>query len=223
MSSNPNDDKPEEPLAEKPRRRRSYHADFASLSRDSRETDKNIETTRDASPTGQLGCCDVIMSQERCSTHSGPPARDHSHDPSAKGKGKRVAEVEIEPTPTSQRSYGSGEPELRSPNTQMTVDEVQVSKVSPMIRREALIIQQTILDRLKELTKRDLPAHVAMTCSQIVDAKKKMLTLIPQRSVDVLMDQAKKQYEKEVRQDQPDADADEDTPEPVASKRARRS
>jgi hypothetical protein len=33
----------------------------------------------------------------------------------------------------------------------------------------------------------------------------------------------KKQYEKEVRQDQPDADADEDTPEPVASKRARRS
>ena len=48
-----------------------------------------------------------------------------------------------------------------------------------------------------------------------------MLDMIRQQSKE--LNALKKQYEKEVRADQPEADADEDTPEPVASKRARRS
>ena len=48
-----------------------------------------------------------------------------------------------------------------------------------------------------------------------------MLDMIRQQSKELNL--LKKQYEKEVRADQPEADADEDTPEPVASKRARRS
>ncbi len=54
-----------------------------------------------------------------------------------------------------------------------------------------------------------------------VKANQGMLSMIRQQSKE--LNALKKQYEKEVRQDQPDADADEDTPEPVASKRARRS
>jgi len=48
-----------------------------------------------------------------------------------------------------------------------------------------------------------------------------MLDMIRQQSKE--LNALKKQYEKEVREEQPDSDADEDTPEPVASKRARRS
>tara|TARA_R110000824_G_scaffold14042_8_gene60345 strand:- start:940 stop:1446 length:507 start_codon:yes stop_codon:yes gene_type:complete len=48
-----------------------------------------------------------------------------------------------------------------------------------------------------------------------------MLEMIRQQSKELNV--LKKQYEKEVREEQPESDADEDTPEPVASKRARRS
>ena len=48
-----------------------------------------------------------------------------------------------------------------------------------------------------------------------------MLAMIRQQSKE--LETLKKQYQRQTRAEQPDADADEDAPEPVASKRARRS
>ena len=53
-----------------------------------------------------------------------------------------------------------------------------------------------------------------------VDEHKDMLGMIRQQAKD--LDTLKKKYETQVRSEQPDEDADEDTPEPVPSKRARR-
>jgi len=54
-----------------------------------------------------------------------------------------------------------------------------------------------------------------------VNEHQDMLGMIRQQAKD--LDRLKKQYETTIRSEQPDADADEDAPEPVASKRARRS
>jgi|TARA_R110000824_G_scaffold123444_2_gene281309 hypothetical protein len=53
-----------------------------------------------------------------------------------------------------------------------------------------------------------------------VDEHQDMLSMIRQQAKD--LDRLKKQYATQIRSDQPDADADEDSPEPVASKRAKR-
>jgi hypothetical protein len=53
-----------------------------------------------------------------------------------------------------------------------------------------------------------------------VDEHEDMLSMIRQQAKD--LDRLKKDYQKQIRTTQPDSDADEDTPEPVASKRARR-
>lgn len=54
-----------------------------------------------------------------------------------------------------------------------------------------------------------------------VNEHQDMLGMIRAQAKD--LDRLKKQYETTIRSEQPDADADEDAPEPVASKRARRS
>ena len=56
--------------------------------------------------------------------------------------------------------------------------------------------------------------------SLTVNEHQDMLGMIRQQAKD--LDRLKKQYQDQVRAEQPDADADEDSPEPVASKRARR-
>jgi len=56
--------------------------------------------------------------------------------------------------------------------------------------------------------------------SVTVDEHEDMLTMIRQQAKD--LDRLKKDYQKQIRTEQPDSDADEDKPEPVASKRARR-
>lgn len=61
--------------------------------------------------------------------------------------------------------------------------------------------------------------HVS-EASVTVDEHQDMLSMIRQQAKD--LDRLKKNYQKQVRSDQPDSDADEDKPEPVASKRARR-
>ena len=53
-----------------------------------------------------------------------------------------------------------------------------------------------------------------------VNEHQDMLTMIRQQAKD--LNALKKQYQEPVQSDQPDSDADEDAPEPVASKRARR-
>jgi len=53
-----------------------------------------------------------------------------------------------------------------------------------------------------------------------VNEHQDMLTMIRQQAKD--LDRLKKAYQEQTRSDQPDSDADEDAPEPVASKRARR-
>ena len=67
----------------------------------------------------------------------------------------------------------------------------------------------------------DDPTGGAVTQADVtVDEHQDMLGMIRQQAKD--LDRLKKQYETTVRSEQPDADADEDKPEPVASKRARR-
>ena len=67
----------------------------------------------------------------------------------------------------------------------------------------------------------DDPSGTAVSQADVtVDDQQDMLGMIRQQAKD--LDRLKKQYESQVRSDQPDADADEDTPEPVASKRAKR-
>ncbi len=53
-----------------------------------------------------------------------------------------------------------------------------------------------------------------------VNEHQDMLGMIRQQAKD--LDRLKKVYQEQVKSDQPDSDADEDAPEPVASKRARR-
>ena len=67
----------------------------------------------------------------------------------------------------------------------------------------------------------DDPSGTSVSQADVtVDEHQDMLGMIRQQAKD--LDRLKKQYESQVRSDQPDADADEDTPEPVASKRAKR-
>jgi hypothetical protein len=73
----------------------------------------------------------------------------------------------------------------------------------------------------KFITVIDDPTGGAVTQADVtVDEHQDMLGMIRQQAKD--LDRLKKQYETTVRSEQPDADADEDKPEPVASKRARR-
>lgn len=67
----------------------------------------------------------------------------------------------------------------------------------------------------------DDPSGTSVSQADVtVDQHQDMLGMIRQQAKD--LDRLKKQYADQVRSDQPDADADEDTPEPVASKRAKR-
>ncbi len=56
--------------------------------------------------------------------------------------------------------------------------------------------------------------------SVTVDEHEDMLSMIRNQAKE--LDRLKKDYQKQIRTEQPDSDADEDKPEPVASKRARR-
>jgi len=67
----------------------------------------------------------------------------------------------------------------------------------------------------------DDPSGTSVSQADVtVDQHQDMLGMIRQQAKD--LDRLKKQYADQVRSDQPDADADEDAPEPVASKRAKR-
>jgi len=67
----------------------------------------------------------------------------------------------------------------------------------------------------------DDPAGTAISEAAVtVDEHEDMLSMIRQQAKD--LDRLKKDYQKQIRTEQPDSDADEDKPEPVASKRARR-
>ena len=67
----------------------------------------------------------------------------------------------------------------------------------------------------------DDPAGTAISEAEVtVDEHEDMLSMIRQQAKD--LDRLKKDYQKQIRTEQPDSDADEDKPEPVASKRARR-